>query len=478
MTFTSLHSRTASPPLPFALILAGAGVALLNLPGPNAPITSVCMIVLLAGAALLWRPGEPPILLFVFGYQWLQASISAFHSNWLDIDVGDYSLYGGKNKLAIFLTLLGLLALAAGMRLGAGPSIARYGESARRTALSQPVERWFKLYIQSSAVAFAALFAAALAPGLSQPLLALASLKWAFFFMFAYASFVRGAAGNIFFVGAFLFELIVSIGGYFSDFKTVMYFTLFAMLMAGVRMRARLFVGVVLLTGLIVASGVVWTAVKEQYRDFASGGTEAQVVVVDVGARLSMLALLVGNLDANAIDAAVDNMIRRISYVELFGVVLVRVPEFVPHENGAVLLDAVSRPFMPRILFSDKSEIDDTLRTNFYTGGISGTYRGTSISLGYMTDTYIDFGAYFMVPMIALIGYIYGRIYRALLEWKKSHGLLGFAVASSIMAQTALLEVSLPKLVGGVTASILIAAIFVSIVVPRWSPWVVDGNAG
>ena len=477
MTTAQLTTQLRNARLPPPLAIAALSVGLLNLAGPNALVTSLCLIAFLAGAALLWRSGEPPILFFVFAYQWLQASISAFHSNWLGFDVSAYSSYGGENKLAIILTLVSLLALAAGMRLGAGPQDARYGESARNIALSQPIKRWFVLYVQATALAFVALFVAAQSPGLSQPLLALAALKWAFFFMFAYASFIRGPAGNIFFVGAFLFELLVSLGGYFSDFKTVMYFTFFAMIMAGVQMRAKLVVGVAILAGLIVASGVFWTAIKEPYRDFASGGTDSQVVVVDIGARLSMLAQLASNLDASAIDTAVDKMIRRISYVELFGVVLVRVPQFMPHENGAVVLDALSRPFMPRILFSDKSEIDDTLRTSVYTGGISGTYRGTSISLGYITDAYIDFGEYFMMPMIALIGYVYGRMYKAFIEWKKSRGLVGFAVASSILTQIALLEVSLPKLVGGIAVSILVAAVFLSLAASRWLPWLVEDTA-
>ena len=79
-------------------------------------------------------------------------------------------------------------------------------------------------------------------------------------------------------------------------------------------------------------------------------------------------------------------MVRRLSYVEyFFGAVLDYVPRIVPHEDGALWWDAISRPFMPRFFFTDKAIIDDFERTNKYTGfAVSGANEGTSISIGYM----------------------------------------------------------------------------------------------
>ena len=48
------------------------------------------------------------------------------------------------------------------------------------------------------------------------------------------------------------------------------------------------------------------------------------------------------------------------------------VPMVAPHTNGGILLDALIRPFTPRVLFPNKTEIDDTERTNQYTGGRAG----------------------------------------------------------------------------------------------------------
>ena len=152
----------------------------------------------------------------------------------------------------------------------------------------------------------------------------------------------------------------------------------------------------------------MWTAVKGEYRIFVSGGQAAQIVTVDYTTRLAKLYELVANLDLDALANAADQLLRRMTYVEFFSVVLVYVPANLPHTLGAILWDAIIRPFMPRLLFVDKDEIDDTARTNLYTGGLAGSSEGTSISLGYIAEAYIDFGTFGMFAALVAIGLFYG----------------------------------------------------------------------
>src|SRR5262249_7647254 len=163
---------------------------------------------------------------------------------------------------------------------------------------------------------------------------------------------------------------------------------------------------------------------KVDYRAFVSGGLAAQIVNVDYTTRLAKLFELVANLDIEALTSAADQLLRRLTYVEFFGVVLANVPAHLPHTEGAILWDAIIRPFMPRLLFADKDVIDDTARTNLYTGGLGGSSEGTSISLGYISEAYIDFGAYGMFAELLAIGLLYGVIYRVSLRWRRSSGLL------------------------------------------------------
>ena len=118
-----------SAPLPLILGVPAALFLFLGF-GTNTLLALLATIVLQWGLWLLWRPGESPILLFIFCYQWLQASTTIFLANWRGIDInltavsagwGSYKVYGVDIWLATLLSLLGLVALALGMRLGAGP---------------------------------------------------------------------------------------------------------------------------------------------------------------------------------------------------------------------------------------------------------------------------------------------------------------------------------------------------------------------
>ena len=453
----------ALPGAIIAFLLAGLG--------PNVMLAAAALIVLLVGLALLWRPGESPVLLFLFAFPWVQASVSIFHANWLGVTVTELSTFIGDLQTAILLSLAGLLTVAAGIRLGAGAWRWQDAANASMQARAVAFDRWLRLYLAAWAVSFAALACAWVVPGLSQPMLALASLKWAFYFMLAYRAFLgtrreRSVVALIFFV-----ELASAIGGYFADFKTVFLVTTFAAVAAGVRFSPRGLLGLGALSALLLTFAVLWTAIKGEYRTFVSGGVAAQIVTVDYPARLGKVIELIGELDHEKVLMAGDQLLRRLTYVEFFGVVLTYVPSQMPHENGALFWDAVSRPFMPRLFFPDKEIIDDSVRTNLYTGGLTGNSEGTSISLGYVAESYIDFGAVGMFPALFLMGLLFGRIYRGLLRWKASRGLLGMGLATGVLTGAAALETSFTKAFGGIAVALLVAVLLAGVVLPRWAPW-------
>ena len=461
--------RSLLPPatLPLAAILFLAGGL-----GSNVLLALFALAALILGCMLLWRPGESPILLFAFVYPWLQASISIFHANWQGTDVAALTEFGGDIHTAILLSIACLLVYAAGMRAGAGPWRWQDAHGLRQQAVSHPFSRWFRLYLAGWATSFVALSFAWVIPGLSQLMLGLASLKWAFFFMLAFAVFVGVRGGKYWLTLVFLIELGSGVGGYFSDFKTVFFVTMFAALASGARFSPRVIIGLVLMGVLVLIFGIVWQTVKPDYRNFVSGGEAAQVVSIDYATRMGKLAELVGALNADRLAEGADQFLRRLTYVEFFGVVLTYVPAQVPHENGAILWDAITRPFTPRILFPDKAVINDSERTNQFTGlGLAGADQGTSISLGWIAEMYIDFGTLGMFPAAFFVGLFYGSIYRRLLRWRASRGLLGMALATAVLIGAGALENSFTKVFGGVVSSLLSTWALAKYMVPRWAPW-------
>lgn len=440
--------------------------------GPNVLHALLSCTVLVIGGFLLWRPGEAPILLYIFLHQWLQATIALFYGNWRDLNLDGMFQNAGSHELATGLTLIGLFFLAIGMRVAAGPTHANQVHRARVMVATHPQKRYLGLFLGAWIIAFAAKLLADLIPGLSQLLLAIESLKWAAYFALTYVTLVRSDSSRAIWLVIFLGEFFMALGGYFSSFKGVLLFTLVAIGASQVRLSLKAVSLAIGFLSLLVFFAVIWTAIKPEYRAFVSGGEAAQIVTVSYQEVLTKIVDLALHLDDRQFGAAVESMIERIMYIEYFGVVLNYVPEVVPHEWGSLWFDAITRPVMPRIFFPHKAIIDESVLLNKYTGlGVAGLDQGTQITIGYMGETYIDFGIFGMMPFLMIVGFGIGRIYRWLMTHPSMGGILGISLAPAVLMTTSYLENSSAKIVGGLFASVIATWLISKYVVPRFAPW-------
>ena len=274
------------------------GLLMLAAIGSNSMLALAATAVLLIGTSLQWRPGESPILLFVFLYQWLQISVGIFYASWFGWDINEFAKLPGDVQTAAILSLSGLAVLSCGMRWGSGAH-RPHAKIVRLTDQRQPVKNFFWLYVVVASITTVLGVLAGIIPGLSQPLLALAGLKWAFFFMLSYATFCLSGF-NIYWAIAFAFEVILSFGSYFSDYKTVFFFSVFGLVAAQKRFSGRANFGMTVFAASLLTMSVIWTSIKSDYRHFASGGQAAQVVTVGFDQRMAKLGELVSNLDGAA----------------------------------------------------------------------------------------------------------------------------------------------------------------------------------
>jgi len=444
--------------LPPGLVGVSVGLLALAPMGSTTALSVAAVAVLFLGSYLLWRPGEFPILLFIFVFQWLQVVTPVLYAGFLGIDLDDFSTFHSDMHTAAMLSLVGLTLLAFGMRLGAGPVQSRDSELARLIACRFPTQGWFWLYVAAWTGAVFAQAFAFVVPGLSQPLIATSGLRWAFFLTLTYAAFSSGTGIRAYWLTAFALELISSLGSYFSDFKTVFIFTIFGLAAAEVRVKRRGYLGLALLTACMVVMAIIWSDIKMEYRKTGGG--------------IDRLVELTSQIDGSAMWRGLDLLIHRVGYIEFFAAVVNYVPEVVPYTKGAIWSDAIVRPFMPRLLFPEKTIIDDSRRTNMYTGlGVAGMEDATSISIGYMAEAYIDFGPLWMMPVVAGFGYFLGRIYRYLLRSRGSRGLLGMGMASAVLFQAAAFEQSITKVMGGIVVALLVSLVLIHFVIPNWAPW-------
>ena len=410
--------------------------------------------------------------MFLFGFQWLQPTVTVFYANLRGMTLVEFMRDYPGIEFATTLVLLGLLFLALGIRLGTGRQqalqVVRFHDTIQRI----PPTRWLQLHLVVLVVSSAALLLARSVPGLSQPLLALANFKWATFLIFTIATFARRDGPRTLWFAIFCIEFVMSLGGFFSSFKFVFLYTLIALTAIGLRLTAKQVVVGAITAAVMLTAGLYWTAIKQDYRRFVSGDTYQQVVVVSQGEAILKIAELVGEVTSDQLLQSADSLAHRFSEIDVFSAVTVYVPSVVPHEWGTLWLDAISRPFMPRILFPDKAVIDESELTNRYTGmEYAGTEQGTQVGMGYIADSYIDFGEFGMMGIILLFGYFVGATYRWLANHPAGSGLLGAGLASATFIQLTSIGTSSAKLVGGIVVSLLVAGLVLNFVAPRYLRW-------
>lgn len=467
----STHSPAKSRNVPYlaANALVSLSVLIFTAWGPNAEIGLWAAATLFFGLSLVWRTGESPVLAFIFVFLWLQASVTVLQATAAGETVRTFSERGGLQDEAIALSLAAILALALGLRIGAGAVRADVADAVRRLCLSKTTPQWLKLYGLFALSGVVAGLVGLAAPSLSQLTLPITNLRWVVLYIILIRAFELklGSTQALWLIGL---ELMLGLGGFFADFKTVFILIICAMLSISARVNAKSLLAGLAAASLALALGSAWSAIKVEYRTFVSGGTNQQIVVVPYEERLTKLMDLAGQIDAEGLGEGFDLLLRRTSYVDFFGLTIRRVPSSIPYENGALTLDAFSRPLMPRAFFPEKTIIDDSVRTRLYSGArVAGTNEGTSISLGWPAELYVDFGPVWMMAAASVLGLFFGTLYRVFVSPPGRAGAWGLGIATILLLPAAALETSLAKSIGGLVASALVGIVMQRWIVPKIS---------
>ncbi len=444
--------------VPIALWLGVAIAVLLGYFSAN-PALSVSAALLLAWFfLLLWRTGEPPILLLALGFQWMQVVAKVIHADILGVPVHAMSSFGGDMELAIWLSMAALAVLASGMRIALSGLPAADPRVAHDQARLFSIQRLWVMYLLSLP---ASLFVMAMAwaiPGGTQVALALANMRWVAFFALAYVCLLKMQRLHLLLI-AVAIEFALGMGGYFADFKTVFFVGIIAFVAAGRRLTVSQVVVVLGLVSMLFMLSLVWTAVKIDYRDYLSGGQSAQIVTRGYAERTLKLFEMVSELTQKDMNEAVTTMVERISYVDFFAVVTSTVPRRIDHENGAMWGGAVQHIFMPRLFFPDKPPLpNDSEKTNYYTGlYMAGEAQGTSVSLGYVAESYIDFGKYGMFAPILALGILLGWFYRFFLTRQNIPIFIGYGLVVTVLLEAFKFETAAVKFLGAIVTAFLVA---------------------
>ena len=174
-------------------------------------------------------------------------------------------------------------------------------------------------------------------------------------------------------------------------------------------------------------------------------------------------------------NVGIDRRLARLSYTQWFGATIAHVPSLVPYEGGTLWLDAIKHVLMPRLLFPNKAILDDSARTAKFTGvDIAGAESNTSIGIGYMAESYVDFGPYGMMVPIFLLGLLMGAIYRYF-TLQNSSRLWGTAIATAVLS-TLLLAYAAEgvKILGGLIGCSIVMWLLNIVVGAKLKRWLTE----
>ena len=379
---------------------------------------------------LFWRRYEPKIIFFGVFMSWLSITVKIFYSDFTGIRYESLS-FSVNIVETTYVSLIGFCIFCLGIWLAIKDlkltnkkmdELFNSSINFRRVLIVYAVVAILNTTLKSFVFFF---------PGLSQLFSGLLQMKLGFLFLIIFYAF--RTRKNLLLVFLILMaEVVLSLFSFFSSFKDIIITTVAIMALFPNRLTARESVVAVVLGCGFLYSIFIWQTVKGDYRKFLNAGQQTQAVVVSQEEALKKLQDLSEKTGAANKNDVLYQTIDRISYIEFFAQATENVPQKIPYENGRLWKENILHVLQPRILFPNKAAIDDSKMVNKYaTKKVATAKMGASFSLGFMAESYIDFGPYLMFIPIFLVGWLLGFIYKMIMMQSINY-LWGFTMVSSL----------------------------------------------
>jgi hypothetical protein len=402
----------------------------------------------IAVLALFWSPiltkkDEPPVFALALSHQWAQVAIGFFYfamtgrvvpAN-VEVDRRPMVILGTVCLILVFAGLVAALQL--GRRLPK-PRLERLPLDLRELVLLYFGATFFESTVQIVAWSF---------PRITQLIIAATYFRYVVLFILI-RRLMHPTPRWLPVGGIVLFEIAIGFTGFFAGFREPLIITLLVMLERTRTLAPATRRAVYGSMGIMLAvTAIVWTAVKPAYR--------AAYILNPSLTRMEKLQLI-ATLGSSALENkeeilfSLDHSVARVWQVDFPALAMERVPNIVPHTNGAMLIDAVTRVLQPRLFFPNKPEmISDSDKVRLFAGvWVAGREVNTSFAFGYVAESYVDFGYPMMFLPILGFGVFIG-IAAVLLRRVSRHAELAMAVVTvAIWMSLYLFERSWAMIVG------------------------------
>jgi hypothetical protein len=408
---------------------------------------------------LVGRPNMPAAVAYFLLWQWLQC-FARVVQGLVDGEALAGGLFGPTVEQAYWYTLAGVMAEALAFRL------VMSGLRAAPPELANVHRDWHLrdlcvLYVGTLAFAAMCSFAARIAQSLDQPVEAASHLKILALVMLFSNVLSTGKGMNVL-VGVLLAEVFTGFTGLFSDFKGVFIYVAITALAVRVKWTGTMAVAAVALGSCLLGLALFWTAVKGDFREFATASSDSQNIRTSLSTRMDYLgdkAAAAGTIDW---DFASYALLTRLAYVDILGSVI-GVQQVSPESRYmGQWSDALEHVLKPRFLFPDKAALSDTeVFVRLARANSSEQLRlGTSISVGFMAENYVDLGFPGMLAGIFALGAMAAGICRYFMTRPIPRVMReGSVLAILYSVGHDGVEISLPKLLGALLMTFIVWAI-------------------
>jgi hypothetical protein len=398
-----------------ALPIAMGGLTALGLLySRNLDIWLLCLASLWITILCIGGRKSHPVFWWFIILSWSRVFADVMLADVNDQDLSDLSDW---RRAAIFFSLISLFFIACGIRFGFGAG--RSVEPNYLQVRSPTLRQMFGVYLCSLPIFTLLAIAARISQSTEQIFGSFLALKAVLVYCIAASVYQTGRGYTVlmlFLVG----EVVLGFTGFFAAFKEPIIIACVAALSSypgdglGRAINKR-FVLASLCAGAIIWLSLVWITVRPEYREWLNEGTGAQVVLKTLPERLAWLSdelfsekLMHGNIDYRR---ASESLLSRIAYTYYYSLVLERRDAGLIPPDEARWLGAIKRIMMPRLFFPNKSEVNDSETTERLTG--ISIDQNTSVGVGYIAETHLDFGFPLMLVPLFAIGFAMGRVARA-----------------------------------------------------------------
>lgn len=457
--FFAIANVVLSPLTPDPLVFAGGGFV---------PIVLMTVIGL---------PTMPKGLVFFLLWQFGQVYARALQSV-LDGQSMGATIDGADVLYAYWYSLASLVTFAIAFRVVLGnilaPTVSEYHAHERW----QPTDLVI-VYIAAIVVSIVLIFAIRFVSALDQPFQAAAQVKVVALFLLCTYVFTTGQ-GRGALAAAIAVEILVGFTGFLADFRAVFIYVAVAALAARIRWGGVTTVAALVWLAVLLVLALFWTSVKFEYRDYVTGSGETQQIQVPLEQRMGYLGDKALNIGDTKWGETSYVLLTRFAYIDIFGQVIgvdrgTREPIAMRQWK-----EALAHVFQPRFLFPNKPALSDSdvfIRLA-RSDPMEQVRLGTSISVGYMAENYVDLGFPGMLAGIFGYGLLLAGVARYFmtrqLPWMLREAIvmgLVYNVASTGM------EVSLPKLMGATVMFFLVWSLVTKFALPIAMRWL-DKRAG